>query len=343
MYYEENFNGLVTYTGSNWQDFSGTASNPYQEPGVMGTVGDSTYGSDAAYLDDSADSNGTYRMGNTTNGAIRFSYTFTGTGTSFFGRTGANTGYLQIKVEGNGVNELYYRDTKYKAEGEEAVAISGGYLYNVPLFTINGLDYGEYTVTVTVAKAGTIGNVVGEGEALVCGSEFYLDGIRIMEPMNWSDTSWNIADTAYDTDGESSMEVVTLRNKLLKDIEDMEDGEDTGFVTFTDTDGTVTTAEEYRSIAPKEEVYLLPGQSVSFAIKGWTPDGWLLHLGMKSPTGSGKLQVGQVERLSNTAHCKIAAVVQTKRVAVGVGNAVYGIIKLQKVGGTLVKIAGIGG
>ena len=58
MYYEENFSDLVTFTTGSWSDV-GIAQTYPQEPGVVGTVGDSPYGSDAAYLNDSGDSNGT--------------------------------------------------------------------------------------------------------------------------------------------------------------------------------------------------------------------------------------------------------------------------------------------
>ena len=66
MYYEENFSGLVKFANSanaSWdvssKETDSSAVSEYQEPGVVGTVDDSTYGSDVAYLNDSGDSNGT--------------------------------------------------------------------------------------------------------------------------------------------------------------------------------------------------------------------------------------------------------------------------------------------
>lgn len=317
MYYEENFSDLVTFTGSNWKDEvrSEKYVSDYQEPGVVGTTTDSTYGSDVAYLNDSEDSNGTSYYGDTTNGAIRFSYTFTGTGTSFFARTSATTGYMQVKLyEGTDITDsesminITYRDTYYKDDnGTDEDA--DGTLYNIPVYTESDLDYGTYTVVVTVAKAGTKG--AGENRQS-SGKDFYLDGIRIMQPLNKSNatvinetTGETITDKAlgaYATDGESNIEVVTLRQKLITDAELNETP--WNFVVLTDTDGTIETAETYTSIGPKEEVYLEKGQTVSFAVKHWQLDGFKMYMGMKAPFGNGTVQVGQsTYNLANSADC----------------------------------------
>lgn len=321
MYYEEDFSDLVTFTGSNWkgkvvaEDENG--ENPYwsdyQEPGVVGTTTDSTYGSDVAYLNDSEDSNGTSYYGDTTSGAIRFSYTFTGTGTSIFARTSAKTGYMQVKLyEGTGTSgkqlNITYRDTYYKDENASSEDASGT-LYNIPVYTESDLDYGTYTVVATVAKAGTrtAGNDNGSG------NEFYLDGIRIMQPLNENITYTESGDAiipaltqkalgAYATDGESNIEVVTLRQKLITDAELGETP--WNFAVLTDINGAVVTAEDYTSIGPKEEVYLEKGQSVSFAIKYWHQDGYKMYLGMKAPFGTGIAQVGQITyNLNNATDC----------------------------------------
>lgn len=312
MYYEENFSDLITFTGSNWVGTETTAgASARQEPGVVGTVGDSTYGSDAAYLEDSYDSNGTSYYANTTNGAVRFQYTFTGTGTSIFARTSANTGYVQIKLykgtdtsaETGVLENITYRDTYWKDENNTTLD-SSGTLYNIPIYTESDLDYGTYTVVATVAKAGTptSGNETGGA-----GNEFYLDGIRIMQPLN-EDSDAELVEKALDayaTDGEANLDVVTLRQKLITDAEDgvaIWDG--TNFVVMTDIDDTLITAEDYTSIGPKEEVYLTPGQKVSFSLKYWKTEGLNLYIGMKAPFGNAKLKVGQSSyNLLNAADC----------------------------------------
>ncbi len=315
MYYEENFSNLVTfktsstYTGDGWT-VVGTAQTDPQEPGVVGTLTDSTYGSDVAYLNDGEDSNGTSKYINTTSGAAQFSYTFTGTGTTFFARTTNDSATIEVTVtdkDGYTISQLI-RDTSYKNwETYTPSSTSTNYstLYNIPVFTWTAsdyeCDYGTYTVTVTVKKANSTKGY---------GSEFWLDGIRITNPLNEDDTYASTANSAYATDGESGMTYVTLRNKLLTestylDYTDNEEGvltwSDSGFVVFTDTDGTVDTATTYQSDGPKEEVYLAKGQSVTFSLANWDADAYDLYLGMKAPTGSGTVTIGSTSVSVNNA------------------------------------------
>ena len=323
MYYEENFSDMITFEGAGWdEDFTVSNQNnvsPFQEPGVVGTVGDSTYGSDVAYLSDNGDSNGTYRFGDTTNKAIRFTYTFTGTGTSIFARTSALTGYMQVKIFAIGedgqetLQSTTYRDTYWKDENKTDLDASGT-LYNIPVFTEEFQHYGTYKVVCTVAKAGTTtaGNDKGSG------NEFYLDGIRVMQPLN-EDSDQDLverAQDAYAADGESNLEVVTLRQKLITDYEipfDPESGEkeeNWPFAVLTDINGEIVLASDYISIGPKEEVYLSKdpnasnGQKVSFSLKYWKPEGLKLYMGMKAPFGTAKVHVGHdTYELKNAPDC----------------------------------------
>ena len=320
MYYEENFSDMITFEGAGW-DTNFTVSNqnnvsPFQEPGVVGTAGDSTYGSDVAYLSDNGDSNGTYRFGETTNKAIRFTYTFTGTGTSIFARTSAETGYMQVKIYAIGedgqetLQSTTYRDTYWKDKNNTNLDASGT-LYNIPVFTEEFQDYGTYKVVCTVAKAGThtAGNDNGSG------SKFYLDGIRVMQPLNENAENTELTDKAleaYATDGESNLEVVTLRQKLITDYEtpDDETEKEWPFAVLTDINGKVVYASDYISIGPKEEVYLSKdpnasnGQKVSFSLKYWEPEGLKLYMGMKAPFGTAKVNVGhETYELKNAPDC----------------------------------------
>ncbi|MBP3660790.1 MAG: discoidin domain-containing protein [Oscillospiraceae bacterium] len=338
MYYEENFDGLVSYAteaGSlvGEQRVEAYVSD-YQEPGVVGTVGDSTYGSDEAYECDPHDSNGTSYKLDTTNGYVRFAYSFTGTGTSFFARTSGTTGYMQVMLFDGELDveeavaaarlaeqkDIWYRDTFYNDTNN--TNLDGESLYNIPVFTNNELHYGTYTILVTVAQAGT----QGAGPNLErSGNEFYLDGIRVMQPLNESNntvineaTGETITDkalSAYAADGESNLVVETLRQKLITDVEEGEavwDGEN--FVVLTDTNGAITAAQDYISFGPKEEVYLAPGQKVTFSMKYWEPQGLKIYMGMKAPFGtvgtdsvssySAKLNVGKnTFTLRNATDC----------------------------------------
>lgn len=319
MYYEEDFGGLttddsgkVTSAGgfitfstasantSGWK-VVGKAETDSQEPGVVGTLTDSTYGSDVAYLNDGEDSNGSSLYVDTSTGWASFTYDFTGTGTTVFARTTNNSGAISVTVRDSSGNLIYelIRDTSYKNwETYTPSSTSTNYstLYNIPVFTWTasgyGYDYGTYKVTVSIYKP-TSGNGYG--------GDFWLDGIRITNPLSEDDAYVGIANSAYATDGESGMTYVTLRNKLLTEstylnYTDSEEGVLTwsgdGFVVFTDTDGTVDTATTYQSDGPKEEVYLSKGQSVTFSLANWDADSYDLYLGMKAPTGSGTVTIG---------------------------------------------------
>ena len=296
MYYEENFSDMVTFS-KGWTN-EGTSDTVYQEPGVVGTPNDSPYGSDNAYMnsngDSKGDSCGTSKHVSTADGKAKaFKYTFTGTGTSFFARSSIDSGYMRVQVTNSAdkVVKTLYRDTKYQNTGT---------LYNVPVFTWNAEKYGTYTVTVTIAK---------KTDNSAYGTEFYLDGIRVMNPMNPdSGSNLTIAQDAYAADGESNMTVATLRNALLADTTENENEElvwnNKNFVVFTDTNGKVKDASTYQSNGPKEEVYLAQGQSVSFSLAKWDADTNHLYLGIKAPMGAGTVQLGNKSvSVNNTVDC----------------------------------------
>lgn len=296
MYYEENFSDMAKFSAS-WKNV-GTSGTVYQEPGVVGTPNDSPYGSDNAYMNSSGDSYGdscgTSKYVSTADGKSKtFKYTFTGKGTSFFARTNNNSGYMRVRVtdKDNNVLHTLYRNTKYKADGE---------LYNIPVFTWNAEKYGTYTVTVTVSRPDKAGSY---------GTNFWVDGIRVMNPMNPESENLTIAQDAYAADGESNMTFATLRDALLADTTENGNGElvwDTskGFVVFTDSNDTITKASEYKSDGPKEEVYLAKGQSVSFSLANWDANVNHLYLGIKAPMGKGTVQFGDKSvAVNNTVDC----------------------------------------
>lgn len=291
VYYEENFSDMVTFS-KGWTN-EGTSGTVYQEPGVVNTPNDSPYGSDNAYMNSKGDSCGTSKYVDATKNGATFSYKFTGTGTSFFARTTNNSGYMRVTVYDRANKKVYtgYRDTSYKTDDNSTT------LYNIPVFTWNATEYGEYTVKVSIAKK--TGNY---------GTDFWLDGIRVMNPMNPDSDNFTIAQDAYATDGESNMKVATLRNALLADTTLNESGElvwnNENFVVFTDSNDKIIKASEYKSNGPKEEVYLAKDQSVSFSLTDWNANENHLYLGIKAPMGAGKVQFGNESvTVNNTVDC----------------------------------------
>ena len=295
MYYEENFSNMVTFSKTGWTDVNdGTSDAVYQEPGVVKTPNDSPYGSDNAYMNSSGDSCGTSKYVSTKDGKAKaFKYTFTGTGTSFFARSSKDSGYMRVQITNSKreVVKTLYRDTKYQNTGT---------LYNVPVFTWNAEKYGTYTVTVTIAK---------NNNGSTYGTDFWLDGIRVMNPMNPDSDNITIAQNAYAADVESNMTFATLRNALLADTTQNKSGElvwdNKNFVVFTDTNGDVKDASTYQSNGPKEEVYLAKDQSVSFSLANWDANTNHLYLGIKAPMEAGTVQFGDGDSVAvnNTVDC----------------------------------------
>ncbi len=321
MYYEEDFGNLVTFSSAGeigWTKVETSGLDEYQETGFVGDNTDSPYGSDVAYLDDQNDSNGTswYVDTDKMTNAQKFSYTFTGTGTSIFARTTKNSGQMLIKVyagettEGEPLTTLY-RDTRYIEEGND-----GAVLYNIPVFTWDAVDegrgYGTYTILVTLPRNTNPDNKV-------VGSEFWLDGIRVVNSMDPEGLypesgepsgDYAVAVDAYNRDGERNMNIATLRDKLINDytVKGSEqipvwDGE--RFVLFTDSNGQILSADEYISNGPKEEVYLATGQSIKFSLENWDVNSsYRIWVGIKAPMGSGQVDIGgRPVSISNTTDC----------------------------------------
>lgn len=321
MYYEEDFGNLVTFSSAGeigWTKVETSGLDEYQETGFVGDNTDSPYGSDVAYLDDQNDSNGTswYVDTDKMTNAQKFSYTFTGTGTSIFARTTKNSGQMLIKVyagettEGEPLTTLY-RDTRYIEEGND-----GAVLYNIPVFTWDAVDegrgYGTYTILVTLPRNTNPDNKV-------VGSEFWLDGIRVVNSMDPEGLypesgepsgDYAVAVDAYNRDGERNMNIATLRDKLINDytVEGSEqipvwDGEH--FVLFTDSNGQILSADEYISNGPKEEVYLATEQSIKFSLENWDVNSsYRIWVGIKAPMGSGQVDIGgRPVSISNTTDC----------------------------------------
>lgn len=306
MYYEEDFKNadgttMIEYTGE-WSP-AGTSDGGYQETGLIADPDNnwSPYGSDVAYLDDSGDSNGNSMYAQTAAGkSAGFSYTFTGSGTTFFARTSNQSAYMRVQIyQGDELIYTAMRDTSYKTEDDKWI------MYNIPVFTWMADSYGTYRVVVSLAKP--------TGDNWQFGNELYLDGFRVYEPIEVYDDEDEVlpgrdfVDTAYSNDGEHYCTVVTLREKLISDYI-AEDGMtwvgDGAFVVFTDTNGEIVEASEYVSNGPKEELYLSDGQSITFSLADWDANTNRIYLGMKAPKGSADATVGSTKyELKNAADC----------------------------------------
>ncbi len=283
MYYEENFgdSSMVTYSDSNvkWTS-TGTSATGYQETGFVGTTTDSTYGTDAVYLEESGDSYGTSMKADVSGSyGAAFEYDFTGTGTAILSRISTKSAYIQVTITDEDGNQMdrQYIDTRVLEDVSDNTT-----LYNIPVYNIDSLDYGTYHVYVYIYKQGT---KLPDG-ATSCG-EFYLDGIRVYNPVGTSADdcdAYTTAASAYATDGEANVSIINIREKIVADDEEGWNG--TEFATLTDVDGNITEVSDYSAIGPNEELYLTDNQTVSFTLVNWDSQSYKLYLGLKAPSGS---------------------------------------------------------
>lgn len=307
VYYEENFSNMIAYQAANatWNPVVTVSETPvYQETGMIGNPDDSTYGTDAAYLNKLGDSNGTSKyvqVGTKAQGsAAQFTYEFTGTGTAIYGRINTDTAYVKLEIKNKDTSDTItkYIDTIVKEDNKYGL----DQMYNIPLYVDSSMDYGPYSVRVYIYSKGT---PTAQGAS---GSQFYLDGIRVYNPMGTSvedNDEYSTASSAYARDDENNTAVLNIRDKLVNDYLGTE-LEENAFVTLTDLQNDLLTVEDYASVGPKFELYLKGNQyKVSFAVQNWNSGLYRMYLGLKAPDETAaKVKIGdQTYNIGNSADC----------------------------------------
>lgn len=277
VYYEDNFgstedadgtNGII-YSGD-WKEVQeGTAGSEYQDNGSV-AEDRHPYGNDSSYAENdklSAGSAMVVTADGDTNATA--SFTFKGTGFDLISRTDNASAMIAVAVQdGTGA----YVQRKMLDLGYQS-----GTLYQIPVYQARFDEYGTYTVTITVSNAGD-------------GTNFYLDGIRIYNPIDPNGADAEEAQDQYRTDREANAEITELRNILL-DAESYKEGTADGILY---TDGNDNGSSVYESQGPNNEVYLKPGHSVGFKLHvgaGMRT----VQLGAKAVNGDVSLMVGSNE------------------------------------------------
>ena len=177
MYYETDFaDGVFTLTDGAANKWSTKQDTGYKEDEVQddGTIGmNQTYGFDSTYTDDAVYSNGTSLMveGEKNSDKVvvtKAGFSFTGTGFDLISRTGAKQGLIQVKIyaSNNAANPVKTVKVLNKSE-------SNLELYQIPVVSVNDLDYGTYNVTIDVYEQ--INSYTGNMASLNRGGEFYFD------------------------------------------------------------------------------------------------------------------------------------------------------------------------
>lgn len=256
------------------------------------TVDDSAYGWEDSYADDDTYSDGSAHTSSTAGATATF--TFTGTGVDIYSKTDMQTGIIMAYVyegeytaeeiadrkdnEGNVISVKKLSLVDGKAEtGDD------GY-YQVPTLSLSVEDengdpiYGTYTVQLKVRS--TSGGR----------STYYLDGIRVYNPIQGLEGSDANVDQAYGDAGEANAVFQEVRDILL-DSSSLTAGqsEATGAVFIDKTaDGATGSSQTdvgtYKDYGAKNEVYLAKGQGIAFQVD----PSMTYYLGLRAPDGIGK-------------------------------------------------------
>ncbi|MBP3411722.1 MAG: fibro-slime domain-containing protein [Oscillospiraceae bacterium] len=256
------------------------------------------YGHDSGYANDTKLSNGNslyveglgVKVPNATTNEkySQATFSFTGTGFDIISRTNETQGNIRVSVYADDDMEL---EDCVKAL---SVNMSGVLdLYQIPVVSIQGLPHATYYVSVEVNHKLQV-DFNGDGEYEInYGNEFYFDAIRIYDPIDVSkelvSTDMRIAYNAYHIDREANSYIKEIRDTLLSAadfsannfsgatsnalfVDTVDVSGEAGIIGSTDkttltvTDNVAANVSTYNKVGPKNEIYLSPGQAVSFKL-----------------------------------------------------------------------------
>ena len=274
---------------------------------------DNVYGYDNAYTECSLyslDSAAKVNVSSSASGLAEFS--FYGTGFDVIALTSNTTGAIIVdvykgatatgsKVVSRAV-DTYYGYTYDANSGEWKTTDSSdpNAIYQVPVMKISGLEYGQYTVKINATYISLFDQTAAEGY------EMYLDAVRIYDPAGAGnqlavDNNANgqkdegdlTVSDVYKKDREGWPVYQELRNNVIAAADYVEDTVNGGLmglidgVTFIDGIAETPAVADYISYGPNNELYLAPGQAISFSLDlneyGDIVD--MVNLGIKSANG----------------------------------------------------------
>lgn len=310
IFYEDNFSAIQYNPGTNldgtqseWSEGKddGSTTSSQQDtdrPGSqeLGKLWDDLYGNDTHYEDDITYSNGTTHyvtVGENTKDMPCAEFTFAGTGFDVVSVTSGATGVVKVNVYDKTTGKkvkAFTVDTYYGfnyIDGEWVVdetADASNALYQVPILKVEDLEWGTYRVEIipTYHKSLDHQHIPGGGENFYT---FYLDAIRVYDPADPNGDSYSKIEDIYKQDGENNPQFMEIRDILLN-ASNTSEVTDIGAV-FVDGNGALTDIKDYEAYGPKNEVYLAPGQAISFHLETTTnsiPD--KLQLSAKLERGS---------------------------------------------------------
>lgn len=267
VYYEDDFITNES-TGTIGIEYSGTWEVDGTSSGNTETPNTEVHGGwqNGSLADDDKYSDGSAHYADLEEDVATATFTFTGTGVDVYSRTNLTTGYVAAQL--------------YKGEDTTAAALSqylvvdnkaeSGDYYQIPTVSFTGLDHGTYTVKLTVAAT-------SDGR-----STYYLDGIRVYNPLSSEQEADSTVSGAYDD--EVGAVFTEVRDILIDNANINEDGTASlSGAVFLDKHGDDTTGTfsvgEYFEYGPKNEVYLAKGQAVAIATGSLDK----ISIGLKAP------------------------------------------------------------
>lgn len=251
------------------------------------------YGYDPAYANSSKFSMGSATKvtvdANTANNGQwpTATFTFKGTGFDVISLTNSDAGTVMYTVTNAVTNEKVmsriidnyygytYENNQWVVKENDSTAP-----YQVPVIKISGLDYGTYTVTISVIYGELFDNT-GDNQY-----SFWLDAVRVYNPAG------NTLDSEYTKDGENNPNYVEVK-KVILDSKALETDGATGATgaVFIDGKSENVSATEYANQGPNHEAYLAKNQAIAFQmLANETPTS--VQIGAKLASGdSANLQI----------------------------------------------------
>ena len=164
-----------------------------------------------------------------------------------------------------------------QAKGWIENSSSNNSLYQIPVISRTGLEYGTYTVTV---QAMFNENLAHNGRS---NYNLYVDGVRIYDPADKNDT---ISQSKYASDEENNPEYTSFRTALSSGQSILISEGNAFYIDgVTGNDLGTQNLSGYLEVLPKNELYIKPQGSISFSIDG--SDFQAIKVGMKTVNGQG--------------------------------------------------------
>lgn len=304
VYYEDTF---VTdkSTGTVGIEYSGTWTTDGSASGNTETVNGAVHGWEEQLSNDTGYSDGSAHKSDTVGATATF--TFTGTGVDIYSRTDMKTGIVMaMLVEGDSMTQQGANGNTVNKPVKKLLMVDclgaseeGNPYYQIPTLSFEDLNYGTYTVKIVVSRAisrNPVTNEVIEGTAR---STYYLDGIRVYNPV---DNTNSFVQDAYGE--EINAMYAEVRDSLLA-AEDFGSSDGVSGAVYVDKDGDGKIDEDtsdtgtFKVFGSKNEVYLKKGQMIAFSVN--YDENARYFVGLKSVEGA-SLDVNITGEAKKIAH-----------------------------------------